>query len=80
MLIWFYQELDKQILLVSEEEWNIIDQIIKILQKPLEVSDFLGGEKYVTSCLTSPIISQLIKDIEDIEESNNEQKISKTLF
>jgi zinc finger BED domain-containing protein 1 (E3 SUMO-protein ligase ZBED1) len=64
--------INKTDLLITTQEWKVIENLIEILKKPAEVTDLLGGEKYITSSLVVPIISQLKMDIKEIEDSSIE--------
>ena len=47
--------------MITTEEWNLLQNLVKILEPFAEATDFLGGTKYCTYSIINPIIEG-IKD------------------
>jgi hypothetical protein len=68
----------KQIML-EEEEWDVIKDLMPILKPFAEATDYLGGNKYCTYSLMIPTLLEIIKRFKPLTE-NGEKNASEISF
>jgi len=68
----------KQIML-EEEEWDVIKDLIPVLEPFAEATDYLGGNKYCTYSMMVPTLLVIIKRLKPLTE-NGEKNASEINF